>query len=229
MEKVLDGVGVAHLWKKIEDQFTQVKVCTKMEYNSLTPDEKESETLWLIRPTPLPTTIAELYGVDLPPGAPSVQFNFNSMTVSMECTNETTIEAVVERISNAKYTAYFDKKKCRIIVEDSEGNPFELRVMFNFPTNTEWTYEPSYEVVNSPYFIYKGIKMTGNDDLTLSGVIVIYHGSVDEIPEGWHLCDGTEGTPDLSDKFIVIGESRESNGINLIIEQDYSFAYIMKL
>jgi len=33
------------------------------------------------------------------------------------------------------------------------------------------------------------------------GVIVMWSGTT--IPIGWHLCDGTRGTPDLRDKFIV--------------------------
>ena len=36
-----------------------------------------------------------------------------------------------------------------------------------------------------------------------SGVIVMWSGSIDSIPEGWTLCDGTNGTPDLRNRFIV--------------------------
>jgi len=39
--------------------------------------------------------------------------------------------------------------------------------------------------------------------LKWKGIIVEWSGSVATIPAGWHLCDGTEGTPDLRDKFIV--------------------------
>lgn len=35
------------------------------------------------------------------------------------------------------------------------------------------------------------------------GVITSYSGGVGNIPPGWHLCDGSAGTPDLRDKFIV--------------------------
>jgi prepilin-type N-terminal cleavage/methylation domain-containing protein len=35
------------------------------------------------------------------------------------------------------------------------------------------------------------------------GTIVIWSGSIASIPSGWVLCDGTNGTPDLRDKFIV--------------------------
>jgi len=49
-------------------------------------------------------------------------------------------------------------------------------------------------------------------DLTLSGFskpyvpidgIVLWYGSVANVPPGWAVCDGTNGTPDLRDKFIL--------------------------
>lgn len=35
------------------------------------------------------------------------------------------------------------------------------------------------------------------------GIILLWYGSVANIPGGWHLCDGTAGTPDLRDRFII--------------------------
>jgi len=37
----------------------------------------------------------------------------------------------------------------------------------------------------------------------LTGLIAIWSGSIVDIPEGWYLCDGTNGTRDLRDQFIV--------------------------
>lgn len=34
------------------------------------------------------------------------------------------------------------------------------------------------------------------------GVITAFAGNLGNIPPGWFLCDGTNGTPDLRDKFI---------------------------
>lgn len=36
-----------------------------------------------------------------------------------------------------------------------------------------------------------------------SGVIVMWSGSIASIPSGWALCNGTSGTPDLRDRFLV--------------------------
>jgi len=35
------------------------------------------------------------------------------------------------------------------------------------------------------------------------GTILMWSGAIADIPEGWQLCDGTNGTPDLRDRFIV--------------------------
>ena len=43
------------------------------------------------------------------------------------------------------------------------------------------------------------------------GSIVIWSGTVASIPTGWQLCDGTNGTPDLRDKFVV-GARQDSGG-----------------
>ena len=36
-----------------------------------------------------------------------------------------------------------------------------------------------------------------------SGVITMWSGSIASIPSGWYLCNGSNGTPDLRDRFIV--------------------------
>ena len=41
----------------------------------------------------------------------------------------------------------------------------------------------------------------GNKSLPV-GSIIMFNGLSSEIPEGWHICDGAEGTPNLIGKFI---------------------------
>lgn len=36
-----------------------------------------------------------------------------------------------------------------------------------------------------------------------SGGIIMWSGTIANIPSGWNLCDGTNSTPDLTDRFIV--------------------------
>jgi len=40
------------------------------------------------------------------------------------------------------------------------------------------------------------------NDVLPSGVIVMWSGAIEDIPEGWALCDGTNGSPDLRDRFV---------------------------
>lgn len=35
------------------------------------------------------------------------------------------------------------------------------------------------------------------------GLILIWHSDIVNIPDGWALCDGNNGTPDLTDKFVI--------------------------
>lgn len=39
--------------------------------------------------------------------------------------------------------------------------------------------------------------------LGLRGLIVMWSGPFAQVPPGWAICDGTQGTPDLRDRFIV--------------------------
>jgi hypothetical protein len=45
-----------------------------------------------------------------------------------------------------------------------------------------------------------------------TGVITMWSGSVGAVPTGWYLCDGTNGTPDLRNRFIVGAGSTYSVG-----------------
>ncbi len=49
------------------------------------------------------------------------------------------------------------------------------------------------------------------DGASPKGVIVMWYGKVDQVPGGWALCDGTNGTPDLRSRFIVGAGSGESS------------------
>lgn len=45
-----------------------------------------------------------------------------------------------------------------------------------------------------------------------TGMIMLWSGTISSIPSGWYLCNGSNGTPDLRDKF-VIGASADSGGV----------------
>jgi microcystin-dependent protein len=46
-----------------------------------------------------------------------------------------------------------------------------------------------------------------------AGLIAMWSGSIGSIPSGWYLCDGSNGTPNLTDRFIIgAGSSYAVNG-----------------
>ena len=58
------------------------------------------------------------------------------------------------------------------------------------------------------------------------GTIVIWSGTADDIPNGWSLCDGQDGRPDLRDKFVLgagtshaVGDSGGTKEVTLTVEQ----------
>ena len=47
-----------------------------------------------------------------------------------------------------------------------------------------------------------------------AGLISIWSGAIGAVPTGWYICDGTNGTPDLRNRFIVGAGSTYSVGAN---------------
>lgn len=59
-----------------------------------------------------------------------------------------------------------------------------------------------------------------------AGVVVIWSGASDAVPNGWALCDGTNGTPDLRDRFVLgagenhaVGETGGEQEVTLTVDQ----------
>lgn len=70
----------------------------------------------------------------------------------------------------------------------------------------------------------------------MKNIIVLWSGAIVDIPAGWALCDGNNGTPNLVDKFIIGAGSTynpgDAGGTNVATDGGigyYSLAYIMKV
>lgn len=46
-----------------------------------------------------------------------------------------------------------------------------------------------------------------------SGVILLWSGAIEDIPDGWVLCNGENDTPDLTDRFVIHADA-DSGGTN---------------
>jgi hypothetical protein len=51
---------------------------------------------------------------------------------------------------------------------------------------------------SSPAFDYLNVST-----IIPTGVILLWSGAISAIPSGWALCDGTAGTPNLTDRFVI--------------------------
>ena len=78
---------------------------------------------------------------------------------------------------------------------------------------------PTMEIVNEK--IKKAVDDAGDTNLALinknalpKGSIIMFN-SADNIPDKWHICDGTKGTPNLIDKFIKAGTTLGEESVEL--------------
>ncbi|GAI52202.1 unnamed protein product, partial [marine sediment metagenome] len=58
----------------------------------------------------------------------------------------------------------------------------------------------------------------------MRGAIVLWSGAIVDIPDGWILCDGNNGTPDLRNKFVVgAGDTYAVDAIGGVFEHNHTF------
>jgi len=61
-----------------------------------------------------------------------------------------------------------------------------------------------------PYRRLNAIQNTSGEDNWLEDAICMWEGSYGSIPDGWTVCDGSNSTPDMRDKFIYTADSNGS-------------------
>ncbi len=125
--------------------------------------------------------------------------------------DEATVDAMVEDNGYAKTDALFGGK-----FADLSDVPEGLA---DGDDNTQLSeIEVEGMVTNGPIDLAPGSSMDGFELATTensgvpSGIIVMWSGS--SPPEGWLLCDGSSGTPDLRDRFVVSSGSVYGIGDN---------------
>ena len=74
---------------------------------------------------------------------------------------------------------------------------------------------PRQRLLSAPYAVRANFADTAQTVLTSPiphGVITLWSGSIATVPSGWVLCDGSNGTPDLRNRFVV-GADADSGGM----------------
>lgn len=98
-------------------------------------------------------------------------------------------------------------------------NPYNVSSTQNsFTVSTtvpgEWTNLVARDLPTSSIlqnFVASTVPSPGSEALP-AGAIIMWSGTIDSIPTGWQLCDGTNGTPDLRDRFVV-GARQDDAGV----------------
>ncbi|MDP2941049.1 MAG: hypothetical protein Q8N85_02180 [Candidatus Omnitrophota bacterium] len=79
------------------------------------------------------------------------------------------------------------------------NKPYFLEIKVKDPrTGSEEVMDPRQQITSAGYAY-----MSENTLSVPRGLIVMWSGRILNIPTGWQLCDGTNGTPDLRDRFTV--------------------------
>lgn len=99
------------------------------------------------------------------------------------------------------------------IVLDSSGR-FSNEVWLTYGFNYKFVVKTSAGTTIGTYDnIYGIIGVQAASGTTIpAGLISLWYGSIGSVPSGWYLCDGSNGTPDLRDRFIIGAGSSYSVG-----------------
>ena len=110
----------------------------------------------------------------------STKVTTNTTNISTNTTNITSIDTRVTKLENK-------------VADKSDYEDLKTKVdtnITNIATNTTDITNIKNEIKNL-------------QDAMPVGSIIMYNGKAEEIPSGWAICDGTNGTPNLLDRFIL--------------------------
>ena len=110
----------------------------------------------------------------------STKVTTNTTNISTNATNITSIDTRVTKLENK-------------VADKSDYEDLKTKVdtnITNIATNTTDITNIKNEIKNL-------------QDAMPVGSIIMYNGKAEEIPSGWAICDGTNGTPNLLDRFIL--------------------------
>ena len=100
------------------------------------------------------------------------------------------------------------------IVLGSDGRPADeiwLTYGYNYKFVLKTADDSTIQTYDNLYGII-GVQPTVGATIP-AGLIAMWSGSIGSIPSGWYLCDGSNGTPNLADRFIIgAGSTYAVNG-----------------
>jgi len=131
----------------------------------------------------------------------------HSMNVNLKPTNSIWIIDFDGSAKTANSSAWLDEFTLTLSILSIASAPVRVTVQYDGPSpllTTTW---------DKQWYPFGPIVST---DLTsvlwISGMIIAWKGSIATIPSGWVLCNGSNGTPDLRNRFIVCANA-DSSGV----------------
>ena len=119
-----------------------------------------------------------------------------------------------------------DSDQCHIVEDDSDitidsttyAEAYTTRHLANGAGATTYTFGTFAKVTLAGLLVkiqeqHDNIEaLKNNAQYTfVRGMILMWSGTIATIPVGWHLCDGTYGTPNLKDRFVVCASTDNRN------------------
>ena len=86
----------------------------------------------------------------------------------------------------------------------------DITLTIHISARANKTWQPTYDMVSKQYVDNLISNVSSGSFVT--GMILMWSGSIDAVPTGWALCNGQNGTPNLMDRFIVGAGSTYSVG-----------------
>jgi microcystin-dependent protein len=138
--------------------------------------------------------------------------------------NATIIELEISNVTNPtannKLTFSASSRSATFLIEGGTQSIIKFRHVLGLKTNTAVIINNG-SYLNETSFNDNGVQIASNTTAVVSGqvtplvnvnnlynrvppgLIATWSGSLGTIPTGWQLCDGTNGTPNLRDKFLI--------------------------
>jgi hypothetical protein len=156
---------------------------------TLTAPAEAGDIIVVVSDQPIARTTRFVDGGDLP--AEGLNTEYNKVFIAFQQIRgalDRTIR-VPETDPSGLLLPNADERADKIFGFDSDGNPVALEVDLS-----DLGIDRSYVQMLVTNALNRALPRT---------IVMPYAGSLSEIPEGWQLCDGSNGTPDLRDRFIV--------------------------
>lgn len=116
--------------------------------------------------------------------------------------NATAIGEVSQDLTDAQTTLQGSINNLITLVGNQNTTIADLTAQIGVLTAAFNTLDSTVAAFNSRLLSVEGIVVSLEEAIAL-GIIVVWSGLVTAIPTNWILCNGTNGTPDLRDRFIV--------------------------